>query len=39
MTVGDYCDDEDITLIAKLTEGYYANIVDIPVGKVGFNPG
>ena len=39
MTVDNYCDDGEITFIARLTEGDYANIVDIPVGKVGFNPG
>ena len=39
MTVDDYCDDGEITFIARLTEGEYANIVDIPVGKIGCNPG
>lgn len=39
MTVDDYCDDGEITFIARLTEGDYANIVDIPMGKIGCNPG
>ena len=29
--LGPYCDDEDVTLIAKLTEGEYANIEDVPL--------
>ena len=37
-TVDDYCDAE-IPLIAKLTEGDYVNIADIPVGVIGCNPG
>ena len=34
-----YCDDGEIPFIAKLTEGEYVRIEDVPVGKVGFNPG